>query len=156
MFIKIVFLTFIGPTYIMGVELLSTIMAICQMAALAFVGYTGYDIIKVRFMYLFENILQLNEERAEGLKNQRSIAQLFFENLPMVVVQIAIQNRWLHCQQLQDGSATVLYISYATTVFSMVACLMNIQLEASALDENPLVFCLNCLQARQGWIPFIH
>ena len=98
MFIKIVFLTFIGPTYIMGVELLSTVMAICQMAALAFVGYTGYDIIKVRFMYLFENILQLNEERAEGLKNQRSIAQLFFENLPMVVVQIAIQNRWLHCQ----------------------------------------------------------
>lgn len=88
--VKWVFLTFIGPVYIMGVEFLSTLMAAAQMIALVVVGYSGYDIIKIRFMYIFENVLQLNEERAEGLKNQRSIAQLFFENGPMVVIQILI------------------------------------------------------------------
>jgi hypothetical protein len=32
-------------------------------------GWSGFDIIKVRFLYVFENVLGLNEERAEGLKN---------------------------------------------------------------------------------------
>jgi len=63
----------------------------------------------------------------------------------MVVVQILIQNKVLKCEQLENGSATVLYISYATTVFSIIACVMNIKLEADALDEHPLIFCLNCL-----------
>ena len=91
MLAKIVFLSFLGPGFIIGVELLSTTMAFCQMYALLAVGYTGFDIVKNKFMYIFENVLGLDEERAEGLKNQRSIAQLFFENGPMVVVQFLIQ-----------------------------------------------------------------
>lgn len=87
---KIVFLTFLGPFYIMGIEMVSTIMAICQMVALLVIGYEGFDIIRRRFMHVFENVLGLNEERTEGLKNQRTIAQLFFENGPMVVIQILI------------------------------------------------------------------
>lgn len=69
MFVKVIFLTFIGPTYIMGIELLSTVMAFSQMYALVVIGYAGFDIIKNKFMYIFENVLMLNEERAEGLKN---------------------------------------------------------------------------------------
>ena len=84
--VKVIFLTFLGPFYIMSVELLSTVMAITQMIGLITVGYDGYDLIKNRFMFIFENVLQLNEERAEGLRNQRSIAQLFFENMPMVII----------------------------------------------------------------------
>jgi hypothetical protein len=33
---------------------------------------------------------------------------------------------------------------------------IDIALQAKALDESVVVFCLNCLQARQGWIPFLH
>ena len=66
---KIVFLTFLGPFYIMGIEMVSTIMAISQMIALLVIGYEGFDIIRRRFMHVFENVLGLNEERAEGLKN---------------------------------------------------------------------------------------
>ena len=50
----------------------------------------------------------------------------------------------------------MLYLSFLTTGFSITTCFFNIKLEASALDEHALVFCLNCLQARQGWIPFLH
>lgn len=50
----------------------------------------------------------------------------------------------------------MLYVSFATTAFSMLACFITIKLESTALDENALIFCLNCLQARQGWIPFLH
>lgn len=36
----------------------------------------GYETIKNNkgFSYIFENLLMLNEERAEGLKQQRTIA----------------------------------------------------------------------------------
>jgi hypothetical protein len=68
MIVKVLFLTFLGPFYIMGIELLSTVMAIVQMGALLIIGYQGFDIVKKKFMYVFENILMLNEERAEGLK----------------------------------------------------------------------------------------
>jgi hypothetical protein len=49
-------------------------MAFTQMFALLIIGYAGFDIVKKRFMHIFENVLMLDEERAEGLKQQRSIA----------------------------------------------------------------------------------
>lgn len=89
-FFKILFLTFLGPFYIMFIELLSTSMAFAQMYALLIIGYQGFDIVKNKFMYVFENVLMLDEERAEGLKQQRTISQLFFENMPMIVIQTLI------------------------------------------------------------------
>jgi hypothetical protein len=65
---KILFLTCVGPLYILFVELLSTVMAVCQANAMLIIGYKGYDQVRTNFMYLFENVLQLDEERAEGLK----------------------------------------------------------------------------------------
>lgn len=76
--------------------------------------------------------------------------------MPMMVVQTLIQLNYLKCEELKSGSAYVLYISYMTTCFSIFACALDIRLQATALDENTLIFCLNCLQARQGWIPFLH
>lgn len=99
-FFKIIFLSFMGPIYIMGIEMFSTFMAISQMYALLAIGYQGFDLMKDRFMYIFENILKLDEERAEGLKQQRTIAQLFFENIPMLIIQTLIQFNVLQCEQL--------------------------------------------------------
>jgi hypothetical protein len=65
---KILFLTFVGPLYILFIELLSTIMAVCQANAMLIIGYKGYDQVRANFMYLFENVLNLDEERAEGLR----------------------------------------------------------------------------------------
>ena len=84
--VKLVFLTFMGPCYIMIIEFMSTAMAIMQVVAMLVSGYKGYDQVRSNFMYVFENVLMLNEERAEGLKQQRTIAQLFFENAPMLVI----------------------------------------------------------------------
>lgn len=39
MIVKVMFLTFLGPFYIIGIELLSTVMAITQMYALLIVGF---------------------------------------------------------------------------------------------------------------------
>lgn len=66
--IKFIFLSFLGPMCIMCIEAFSALMALSQVFALLAVGYVGYDIIKNRFMYVFENVFMLDEERAEGLK----------------------------------------------------------------------------------------
>jgi hypothetical protein len=83
---KIMFLTFLGPFYIMLIELLSTLMAVSQLYVMLVIGFKGFDEVKKNFMYIFENVLNLDEERAEGLKQQRVIAQLFFENVPMIII----------------------------------------------------------------------
>ena len=41
--VKLVFLTFMGPCYIMIIEFMSTAMAIMQVVAMLVSGYKGYD-----------------------------------------------------------------------------------------------------------------
>jgi hypothetical protein len=62
------FLTFLGPFYIIVIELLSTLMAVSQVYVMIVIGFKGFDEVKKNFMYVFENVLNLDEERAEGLK----------------------------------------------------------------------------------------
>jgi hypothetical protein len=90
------------------------------------------------------------------LKQQRSIAQLFFENGPMMVLQTCIQYNYVPCGDLLADSSFVLYFSYFTTIISMIFVSIDIKLQSKALDESFIIYCLNSLQARQGWIPFLH
>jgi hypothetical protein len=38
------------------------------MYALLALGFEGFDIMKKKFMYIFEHVFMLDEERSEGLK----------------------------------------------------------------------------------------
>ena len=67
---KLLFLTFIGPIYIIFVEIASTLQATSQFFAMIGDADGGFDSIKNSrgFTYVFESMLMLNEERAEGLR----------------------------------------------------------------------------------------
>ena len=73
---KLLFLTFLGPLYIFCVEITSTLQSLLQAIAMLRSSNGGFDSVKNSkgFTYIFENLLMLNEERAEGLRMQRSIA----------------------------------------------------------------------------------
>lgn len=89
-FFRLVFLTFIGPFYFLLIELTQKAMEICAFFGLL-IGRNGYKHIKVCFLAIIKKVFGLNEEQSEGLLIQRSIVQLCFESLPMVIIQILIR-----------------------------------------------------------------
>lgn len=66
--IKLCFLSFFGAFSMMIVEFLSTMMAITMLLAILTSGMEGYDRVKVRYLWVFENVFMIDEERTEGLK----------------------------------------------------------------------------------------
>ena len=60
--IKMIFLSFLGPLYFVGVELFSKLMAVFAAFGMIFYGKTGYQFIRVHFLRAIEFIFSLNEE----------------------------------------------------------------------------------------------
>jgi hypothetical protein len=61
-FIKIIFLSFLGPLYFVGVELVSKLMNILAALGLLFKGKIGYRSIRVQFLRFIDFVFSLNEE----------------------------------------------------------------------------------------------
>jgi hypothetical protein len=66
--IKLCFLSFFGAFTMIFVEFLSTLMAITMLLAILTSGMEGYDRVKARYLWVFENVFMIDEERTEGLK----------------------------------------------------------------------------------------
>lgn len=60
--IKIVFLSFLGPLYFVGVELVSKTMAVCASLGMLTCGRKGYLAARIRFLRLIDFVFSLNEE----------------------------------------------------------------------------------------------
>lgn len=61
-FIKIIFLSFLGPIYFVGVELVSKVMAVFATLGMITRGKKGYQFIRVHFLRVIEYFFNLNEE----------------------------------------------------------------------------------------------
>lgn len=57
-----IFLSFLGPLYFIGVELVSKLMAVFAALGLIFYGKTGYQFVRLHFLRLIEFVFNLNEE----------------------------------------------------------------------------------------------
>jgi hypothetical protein len=66
--IKLCFLSFFGAFTMIIVEFMSTLMAITMLLAIFTSGMEGYDRVKTRYLWVFENVFMIDEERTEGLK----------------------------------------------------------------------------------------
>ena len=76
----------------------------------------------------------------------------------MIIIQLLIRFEVLDLGELfkQKDSANALFLSFMTTIASVIFVLFNIVIESRAFDEDILEYTLNCFKARQQWIPFIH
>lgn len=91
---------------------------------------------------------QYSEDEVEGIMKQRAIVQLFFEDLPVIVIQILIFIDILSCPDIKENSQWTLFFSFITSVIEIVFTFADIYLESVALDEPIFNYCLNCLQAK--------
>ena len=60
--IKILFLSFLGPFYFVGVELVAKTMSVCASLAMLIRGKTGYLWVRTHFLRFIEFVFSLNEE----------------------------------------------------------------------------------------------
>jgi hypothetical protein len=67
-FLKILFLTFIGPVYFIFVELTSELMVLFTSLAMIFGGSRSYLNVRMMFIGFIEKFFHLTEEQVDGLK----------------------------------------------------------------------------------------
>lgn len=72
-FLKLIFLSFIGPIYFVFVEMAVKTMAVLASLGMLFRGKDGYLAVRVKFLRAIENIFYLNEEQIDGLTKQRGV-----------------------------------------------------------------------------------
>jgi len=66
-FLKLIFLTFIGPFYFIFIEIASKLMAVCTSLAMILAGKRGYLVIRMKFLGFIESMFALTEEQIDGL-----------------------------------------------------------------------------------------
>jgi len=147
-FLKLVFLSFLGPLYFIFIELISKAMALCASLGMLFCGKTGYQAVRVRFLSLIMYGFQLNEEQINGLNKQRGVVQLLFESIPMVVLQLLIRYSYIPCDTLLDESKTMLLVSLILCFVNVFVILLMIYMESKAFNEPFMDFILNSFKAR--------
>lgn len=62
----------------------------------------------------------------------------------------------MNCPDIKEDSQWTLLFSFCTSLFEIVFTFIDIYLESIALEEPIFTYCLNCFQAKQGWIPFMY
>jgi hypothetical protein len=61
--LKVCFLSFFGVFSMIIIEFASTVMAIAQLLAMLTSGMDGFDKVKTKFLWFFDHVLMINEER---------------------------------------------------------------------------------------------
>ena len=131
---------------------------------LVFVYYKGYRIIVVnddeQRLVLLEEILAQqcglgNRMNYEGIKRQKSIAQLLFESIPQLIIQTLVV---FEVGIFASGSTSVsrnnIYLSMGFAATNALVQGWRIKLEKNAVNETFVKYCVRCLTGRIAWIPF--
>eukprot|EP01083_Nonionella_stella_P113712 335355_1 len=92
-----------------------------------------------------------------SFKKQKLIAQLFFETVPQVILQLYL---FLYSsdelRKLSGITDHDLILSIGSAVFNCFVQILRLVFESAAVHETFVQYALNCLTARYEWVPFKH
>lgn len=115
-----------------------------------------YKAVQDFFYTICATILGLNMFTFEGVTALKETAAVYFEKLPMFLLQILILAGVLKCDELVDDGALAIYLSFATTIFSLISSITLRYFESKALRENFIIYSLECMAAKTSWIPYLN
>ena len=134
---------------------------------LIFSYYKGFRIIIMQDseqrLILLQEILSKqcgigNRMNYEGIKRQKSIAQLLFESIPQLIIQtfavFDIGLFRLDNNTNETISEFDIYLSMTFALLNAIGQLWRIILEKKSIEESFIQYCVTCLTGRIGWIPF--
>lgn len=69
---------------------------------------------------MIEQLTGLHKLQLKYMVDQRKISQLFFESLPMLVMQILILLNIIDCREIVKDSMFAILLSLVTAIFSII------------------------------------
>eukprot|EP01084_Bolivina_argentea_P304714 526338_1 len=146
---------------------LCLITAFCVIKPIKLVGcrakvnISDYDIRDYLDEAIFQNIFKMNKTEIVGYRRLRTIAQLIFESIPQILLQIRIL--WVIQENKQTSAAEndVFEIDVNTIIWSVSLALTHLLFEVGIISLDKIAFrtgllqyCLICLGGRVEWVPF--
>ena len=100
------------------------------------------------------SFIKLDDFADQGLQNLHGQAVLFYEDLPMVIVQVCIISGAIDMGEIMDASPSVVYFGLSTTVLSIFVAFLIWYIESRAIDATMTQLSFENMTARVSWIPF--
>ena len=151
---RFLILTFVGPTTFLFFQVSQVACTIILFFTL-FCGSTAVIRMQDRQFRMYEVNFGLNVQEFDGFSLQQKISQLFFSSLPTSITNILIINGFLDCRRLVEDSPSAIYFSLALSFVNICSTLTQIYYESRGFEEAYLSYSMNCMNAKNGWIPFI-
>ena len=147
--------TFISPLYFVLLTLLDMAITMLKTLAVIFVPKKrGFGRI-TEFLEGLIRRMGLSSQEFNGLVEQKSMVQLMFQNLPVLVIDTLILTKVVNCPELLKESLNGLLLSYGLTIFNLISQVITLKMNANYLKEDFLSYCLISMKAKFGWIPYI-
>ena len=104
---------------------------------------------------MIELLTGLHKLQLKYIVDQRKMSQLFFESIPMLIMQILILLNVIPCIEIVKSSMTAILVSLVTAIVSIIMNFTRLSLQSRAFREPFSLYALTTLNAKQNWIPFL-
>lgn len=73
----------------------------------------------------------------------------------MAIMQILIFINLIKCNEIVNKGSEF-YFSLVTTWLSLLSNMYKLKMESVMFDEPFILYCMNCMKAKQGWVPYMY
>eukprot|EP01084_Bolivina_argentea_P121455 215222_1 len=91
-----------------------------------------------------------------SFRKQKLIAQLFFETIPQVILQVLLFLSIIKGKELSGVTDSDLILSICSAGVNFIIQIFRLIFESRAVQETFIEYSLNCITARYEWVPFKH
>lgn len=107
------------------------------------------------FQHMIESLTGLHKLQLQYMVDQRKISQLFFESIPMLLMQILILMNIIPTPEIVQQGKSAIVISSVTAIISIIINFMQLSFQSRAFREPFSLYALTTLNAKQNWIPYL-
>jgi hypothetical protein len=113
-------LTFLGPLIFLIGAPFEMLRGIFLLPAYLIGGNSGFSKVDYIFISVIEKITGLSKNHLQDINQQRAVSQLFFETIPMLILQIFILVGLIHCPEIIEEGASAILLSFLTAMLNLV------------------------------------
>lgn len=107
------------------------------------------------FQHMIESLTGLHKLQLQYMVDQRKISQLFFESMPMLLMQMLILMNIIATPEIVLQGKSAIIISSVTAIISIIINFMQLSFQSRAFREPFSLYALTTLNAKQNWIPYL-
>ena len=148
----VLYATTLGPVYFILID----ILLIARLASnLAFFAFAP---VRSPLQKLFGRVfasLGMDDVRLTNYKRQRRMAQLVFETMPQLVLQVLAFSDVIQVANVSENSNGALILALSLSLINALSEMATVYVEAQGLSEPTLSWAMHCLTGCVGYVPYI-